>query len=63
MNKYELKFFVSVLVVLVNLIILGITGWLVFFKGFSGWWFLLSICFMYYIKTGKCEKCGYDPYE
>jgi len=33
------------LVILYNLTIIGATGYVVFGLGYSGWWFLLTLCF------------------
>ena len=37
---------VVVAILLYNLALVAATGYLVFFNGHSGWWFLLTVCLM-----------------
>jgi hypothetical protein len=41
------------LILLYNITLIAATGYLVFWKGYSGWWFLLTLVL---IASTKCDE-------
>lgn len=53
MNKYSHNFFDGLVVMLWNMFWLGGCAYLIFWKGFSGWWFVLAILIASSARVGK----------
>lgn len=57
MTDKQVKEWASVLVVLTvvfwNLTILGVTAYVVFWMGHSGWWFLLAVFLLWTTKSSE----------
>lgn len=46
--EFKMKYLAVIICFLYNLLIIFATGYIVFYLGFSGWWFLLTMCLIIY---------------